>query len=98
MKLIAYLLLLLSAVMGIAAVDVQKSFLVYFNDDAPESAMSQAKQKILDAKGSITHEYRLLKGFAATAGEKIFESLQVTGQSNGFTVEEDQTFKINSGS
>lgn len=42
MKLIAYLLLLLSAVMGIAAVDVQKSFLVYFNDDAPESAMSQA--------------------------------------------------------
>lgn len=42
MKLIAYLLLLLSAVMGIAAVDVQKSFLVYFNNDAPESAISQA--------------------------------------------------------
>lgn len=42
MKLISYLLLLLSAVMGISAVDVQKSFLVYFNNDASDSAISQA--------------------------------------------------------
>lgn len=30
------------------------------------------------------------RGFAATAGEKVFESLQVYAQSNGATVEEDQ--------
>lgn len=30
------------------------------------------------------------RGFAATAGEKVFESLQVFAQSNGAAVEEDQ--------
>lgn len=61
MKLIAYLLLLLSAVMGIAAVDVQKSFLVSFDKSAPDSAVEQAKQMVIDAKGQITHNYNYLK-------------------------------------
>lgn len=61
MKLIAYILLLLSAVMGIAAVDVQKSFLVSFDKSAPDSVVEKAKQMVIDAKGDITHEYNLIK-------------------------------------
>lgn len=41
----------------------------------------------------MTHADRvssLSRGFAATAGEKVFESLQVYAQSNGASVEEDQ--------
>lgn len=138
MQLFAYLVLLLSAVMGIAAVDVQKSFLVSFSSDAPDSAVAQAstpapvplcplislvraqtpiplvarfrwqewladssrpstEQKIIDAKGTITHEYSLIKGFAATAGEKVYESMQVWVQSNGASVEEDQSVQVSGG-
>lgn len=61
MKLISYLLLFLTAIVGISAVDVQKSFLVSFDDSAPQSAVDEAKKMITDAKGVITHEYTLLK-------------------------------------
>lgn len=61
MQLITYLLLFLSAAMGIAAVDVQKSFIVSFDKNAPDSALTQAKQMVIDAKGAITHEYTIIK-------------------------------------
>lgn len=61
MQLISYLLLLFTAIMGIGAVDVQKSFLVSFDQSAPQSAVDEAKQMITDAKGVITHEYTLIK-------------------------------------
>lgn len=61
MKVISYLLLFLSAVMGIAAVDVQKSFIVSFDQSAPQSALDKAKQMVIDAKGSIDHEYTLIR-------------------------------------
>lgn len=133
MKFFAYLLVLLSAVMSATAVDVQKSFLVSFAKDAPDSAVAQAstfpplpvfvrkyhprsslsilwtestsltlstpttEQKIIDAKGTITHEYTLIKGFAATAGEKVYESMQVWTESIGATIEEDQNVQVNGG-
>lgn len=55
------------------------------------------EQKIIDAKGTITHEYSLIKGFAATAGEKVYESMQLWTESNGATIEEDQNVQINGG-
>lgn len=36
------------------------------------------------------------RGFAATAGEKVYDSLQTWTQSNGATIEEDQVVKIDS--
>lgn len=61
MKVISYLLLILSAAMGIAAVDVQKSFIVSFDQSAPDSALEKAKQMVTDAKGVITHDYTIIK-------------------------------------
>lgn len=61
MKLIAYLLLFLSAIVGIMAVDVQKSFVMSFDKNTADSVVDQAKQMITDAKGAITHEYSIIK-------------------------------------
>lgn len=61
MKVISYLLLFLSAAMGIAAVDVQKSFIVSFDQSAPDSLLEQARQMVIDAKGSIDHDYTVIK-------------------------------------
>ncbi|POS71515.1 hypothetical protein DHEL01_v210086 [Diaporthe helianthi] len=94
MKLIAYLLLALSAVSSAFAVEAQKSFLISFPGDTSDSVIDAAKTQIADAKGVITHEYTLIKAFAATAGEKVYESLQVWAQSTGAIVEEDQVVTL----
>ncbi|KAG6360572.1 hypothetical protein INS49_011634 [Diaporthe citri] len=94
MKLIAYLLLALSAISGAFAVEAQKSFIISFPEDTADSVVSAAKKQIADAKGVITHEYTIIKAFAATAGEKVYESLQVWAQDTGAIVEEDQVVSI----
>ncbi|KKY37430.1 putative endopeptidase inhibitor-like protein [Diaporthe ampelina] len=94
MKLIAYLLLALSAISGAFAVEAQKSFIISFTDDTSDSVIEAAKKQIADAKGVITHEYTIIKAFAATAGEKVFESLQVWAKDSGAVVEEDQVVTI----
>lgn len=38
--------------------------------------------------------HAVLRGLAATAGEKVFESLQVWAQGSGATVEEDKVVSI----
>lgn len=61
MKIISYLLLFISAAFGVVAVDVQKSFIVSFDKNAPDSALDNAKQMVIDAKGVITHDYTIIK-------------------------------------
>ncbi|KUI67318.1 hypothetical protein VM1G_03293 [Cytospora mali] len=97
MKLIAYLLPALSVISGVFAVEAQKQFLISFPQSTADSVVQEAKQKIIDAKGFITHEYTLIKGFAASAGEKVYEDLQVWAQSSGASVEEDKVATINKG-
>lgn len=47
MQFFAYLLFLLSAVLSATAVDVQKSFLVSFDKDVPDSTVAQASTSSL---------------------------------------------------
>ena len=61
MKLIAYLLLALSAISGALAVEAQKSFIISFPDDTSDSIIDAAKKQIADAKGVVTHEYTIIK-------------------------------------
>ncbi|PSR85619.1 hypothetical protein BD289DRAFT_368332 [Coniella lustricola] len=95
MQPVSLALMLLSAAAGIQAVDVEKSFLVSFPQGTSDSVVNAAKQMVKDAKGQITHEYSIIKGFAATAGAKVFEGMQVYVQSDGATVEEDQNVQTN---
>jgi len=46
--------------------------------------------------GVITHEYNLIKGFAAKVPEKIMETVQTLGASHNVTVEHDQKVSVNS--
>ena len=61
MNLIAYLLLALSAVCGVFAVEAQRSFLVSFPKNTADKVIQEAKDKITAANGFITHEYTLIK-------------------------------------
>ena len=61
MRLIAFLIAALTVVSGAFAVDVQKSFIVSYQDDTPDSVVNEAKDKIINAGGVITHEYQLIK-------------------------------------
>jgi hypothetical protein len=80
----------LTLVSGAIAVDIQKSVLVTYPPETPDSVVTQAKQAIVDAGGIITHEYTLIKGFAAKVGEKVLGSVSAWGKDYQVLVEEDQ--------
>jgi hypothetical protein len=50
----------------------------------------------LQSKGGfITHEYSLIKGFAAKVPAKVLESVQAMGQEHNILIEQDQVVSIN---
>lgn len=61
MKLTSLLVAALTVVSGAVAVDVQKSVIVSYPSETPDSIVDQAKQAIKDSGGVITHEYQLIK-------------------------------------
>lgn len=61
MKLFALLVAALSLVCAAVAVDVQKSVIITYPADTPDTVLDQAKQAIREGGGAITHEYRLIK-------------------------------------
>lgn len=42
----------------------------------------------------ITHEYHLIKGFAAKASEQALETVQALGNTNDVVIEQDQVMSI----
>jgi len=94
MKLIAYLAAALTIISGALAVDVQKQVIISYPDDTPDWVIAEAKEAIIKAGGAITHEYNLIKGFAATAGEKILANVKAMGSQFQALVEEDQVVGI----
>jgi hypothetical protein len=61
MKLTAFLITALTVASGALAVDVQKSVIISYPSETPDSVLDQAKQAIKDSGGVITHEYQLIK-------------------------------------
>ncbi|KAI9803518.1 MAG: hypothetical protein M1825_001861 [Sarcosagium campestre] len=72
-----------------------KPFVVSYNDNTPQSVIDQAMDAVRAAKGRITHEYKLIKGFAASAPRSVFEQIQTLGENWGATVEEDNLIRTN---
>ncbi|KAK4159188.1 peptidase inhibitor I9 [Cladorrhinum sp. PSN259] len=54
---------------------IMPSFIVTLKDNASDEDLAQAKQKIKDQGGDITHEYSLIKGFAYTVPEGTVQTL-----------------------
>jgi hypothetical protein len=61
MKLTAFLVTALTVASGVFAVDVQKSVIVSYPAETPDSIVDQAKAAIKASGGVVTHEYQLIK-------------------------------------
>lgn len=55
------LLFFVLAVMATQTAQPQKSVVVSYPADTPDSVLAQAKAKILEMGGFITHEYHIIK-------------------------------------
>ncbi|MCJ1257688.1 hypothetical protein MMC24_005514 [Lignoscripta atroalba] len=72
----------------------QKQVIVSYPKDTPETILHQAKAAIEAAGGVITHEYELIKGFAATASAKALDTVSELSAEFSPTIEEDQIVTI----
>lgn len=62
MKVFPQLVAFLAVLPGALAVDQKKSAIIYFEDpNTPDSIVEQARQKVIDAGGKITHVYNIIK-------------------------------------
>ncbi|KAK0741762.1 hypothetical protein B0T21DRAFT_283691 [Apiosordaria backusii] len=90
MRLFTFLIAALTFFSGVIAVDIQKSVLISYPPETPDSIVDDAKKAIKDAGGIITHEYTLIKGFAAEVGGKVLETVSAWGEQYKVSVEENQ--------
>ncbi|CAK7268298.1 hypothetical protein SEPCBS119000_002991 [Sporothrix epigloea] len=81
-------------IVGVAAVGVRKQVIVTYDSNTPDWVLNEAKDAIRAAGGVITHEYNLIKGFAATAGEQVLESIQTMGSKYQALVEVDKVVSL----
>ncbi|PSS22885.1 hypothetical protein M430DRAFT_116508 [Amorphotheca resinae ATCC 22711] len=93
MKIALFSILVLVAVVLGSQVP-QKAVIVTYPDNTPNSVLDQAKDAIKAAGGIITHEYKLIKGFAAEAPAKVLETVQAWGSDYHAVIEEDQMVSI----
>jgi len=92
------LALLLLVALVAAAAQPQKSVIISFPSDTPYHIVDQAKEAVLKAGGVVTHEYKIIKGFACTASAKAFEMVNAMADSAYMPrIEEDQVVSINGG-
>ncbi|KAI0484351.1 hypothetical protein GGR56DRAFT_668929 [Xylariaceae sp. FL0804] len=94
MRFMSVAVAVLAAAQGALAVDVQKAVIVSFPNDTPDDVVSRAMNDIRKAGGMITHEYRLIKGFAAKAPQKIIESVTTWSAQFNAIVEEDDVVEV----
>ncbi|KAI0161315.1 hypothetical protein GGR57DRAFT_454305 [Xylariaceae sp. FL1272] len=76
------------------AVDVQKAIIMTFPSETSDDVVSRAMNDIRKAGGVITHEYKLIKGFAAKAPQKILDTVTAWSSEFNAIVEEDQMVEI----
>ncbi|KAF2232062.1 hypothetical protein EV356DRAFT_578647 [Viridothelium virens] len=67
-----------------------KAVMVSYKQDTPDSILDQAKDAIRQAGGVVTHDFKLIKGFAANAPAEVLNSVQAWGTEHEATIEEDQ--------
>ncbi|TDZ23015.1 Uncharacterized protein C8034_v001252 [Colletotrichum sidae] len=89
MRPFALLLAAFTVVPSVFAVDQMKSVIIWAPDDStPDSVIAKAREAIVAANGKITHDYSLIRGFAAITGAKVLESVQTF--SDGLKIDDDQ--------
>ncbi|KZF20695.1 hypothetical protein L228DRAFT_249483 [Xylona heveae TC161] len=87
----------LIAVVCAAPPTSDRSVIVSYPNDTPASVMTQAKKAITDAGGIITHEYKLIKAFAAKAPAAVFDTVESMSTKYNAFIEDDEVVGINFG-
>ncbi|GAB7352937.1 hypothetical protein MBLNU459_g3518t1 [Dothideomycetes sp. NU459] len=104
MKFTLHILLIALLVALAYAAAPQKAVIISYPKDTPDSVVDKAKAAIKEALtqnahaiqgGVITHEYNIIKAFAATAPSKVLESVKAWGTEYNALVEEDQMVQTN---
>ncbi|GAB7366090.1 hypothetical protein MBLNU230_g7655t1 [Neophaeotheca triangularis] len=85
----------LLAAFAMATQDNKKSVIVSYDKDTPSSVMETAMEHIRQAGGVITHEYTIIKGFAADTSAEALENVQTMGNDHSVVIEDDQPMSIN---
>ncbi|RMZ77871.1 hypothetical protein DV738_g4199, partial [Chaetothyriales sp. CBS 135597] len=75
--LIAFIAALL-AVCASAVVQLQ-SVIVSYPEDTPQSIIDQAVEVVKSTGGIVTHEFKIIRGFAAQASEATLEAIKAVG-------------------
>ncbi|GAB7340570.1 hypothetical protein MBLNU457_6984t1 [Dothideomycetes sp. NU457] len=86
---ITLLLIAIIAVLGACAAPVQKPVMVSYPANTPQNVVDQAMDAIKAAGGVITHEFKLIKGFAATAPAKVLATIETMDATYKANVEDD---------
>ncbi|KAJ3577419.1 hypothetical protein NPX13_g3149 [Xylaria arbuscula] len=94
MRLMTIAAVALAAAQGAFAVDIYKNIIMTFPESTPDSIVSEAMDHIRDAGGSITHVYKILKGFAAKAPQGAIETVTTMSTKYNAVIEEDQEISI----
>ncbi|KAL6707044.1 hypothetical protein ACN47E_004796 [Coniothyrium glycines] len=82
-------LLLASLAAFAMAVAPQRSVIISWPNDTPDHIVEDAKEAIRKAKGVITHEYNIIKGFAAHAPASALEFVSTMSDVYKCEIEED---------
>ncbi|KIW79208.1 hypothetical protein Z517_05820 [Fonsecaea pedrosoi CBS 271.37] len=72
----------------------QKPVVVSFPDDTPSSVIDKAIAEIEKDGGIITHEYSLIKGFAAKVSEVTLNKISEMAQAYSPYIEDDYVVSI----
>ncbi|KAK3954703.1 hypothetical protein QBC32DRAFT_335612 [Pseudoneurospora amorphoporcata] len=75
MKFFGFVLGALALVSGAIAVDIQKSVIITYKENTPDSVIREAKKAIVAAGGVITHEYTLMKYVFRTLSRALMSLL-----------------------
>ena len=76
-------------VMTTAAVVPMHSVIISFPAEAPDHLLQNAKDAVIAAKGKITHEYNIIKGFAAQLPKSAMETIQTMSTEYPALIESD---------
>ncbi|KAI8943793.1 hypothetical protein NX059_001767 [Plenodomus lindquistii] len=71
------------------AVAPHRSVIISWPKDTPDKIIEEAKEAIRKAKGQITHEYNIIKGFAANAPSSALEFVSALSDVYKCEIEED---------
>ncbi|CBX90527.1 hypothetical protein LEMA_P066530.1 [Plenodomus lingam JN3] len=71
------------------AVAPLRSVILTWPHDTPDCILDDVKQAIIEAQGTITHEYTIIKGIAAMVSESALESVSALSSQYTYTLEED---------